>query len=91
QAYLDLHIPCTYIDKTDAPFPMEAGLRMQYQARFDPYAYGCALASIANEGGIDIYEHSPVTDMQEEEHGYRLLVNNTRVHADIVIFATQFP
>lgn len=50
QAYLDLHIPCTYIDKTDAPFPMAAGLRMQYQARFDPYAYGCALASIANEG-----------------------------------------
>ena len=66
QAYLDLHIPCTYIEKNDAPFPMEAGLRMQYQARFDPYAYGCALAEIAREGGIDIYEHSPVTDMQEE-------------------------
>ncbi|MFQ7537912.1 MAG: NAD(P)/FAD-dependent oxidoreductase [Clostridium sp.] len=64
---------------------------MQYQARFDPYAYGCALAEIAREGGIDIYEHSPVTDMQEEEQGYRLIVNGTCVHADIVIFATQFP
>ena len=91
QAYLDLHIPCTYIEKNDAPFPMEAGLRMQYQARFDPYAYGCALAEIAREGGIDIYEHSPVTDMQEEEQGYRLIVNGTCVHADIVIFAMQFP
>lgn len=91
QAYLDLHIPCTYIEKTKHPISIEAGLRMQYQARFDPYAYGCALANIASDQGVSIYEHSAVKDMQEEERGFCLQVNGTKIHADIVIFATQFP
>lgn len=44
---------------------MGAGLYMWYQARFDPCAYGCVLAEVAREGGIDIYEYSLVTDIQE--------------------------
>lgn len=91
QAYLDLKIPCTWLDAQDTPIPMKAGLKMPYQARFNPYAYGLGLAKAAHEEGIDIYEHSPIHDMKEEEHGYALYVNDTIVHADIVIFATQFP
>lgn len=92
QAYLDLHIPCTYIEKTTEIIDIEAGLQMHYQAKFNPYEYGCALAKIVSETGIRIFEHSPVETMVEEDDGsYTLLVNGKMVHANKVIFASQFP
>ena len=92
QAYLDLHIPCTYVEHQEGPIPMEAGLKMHYQARFNPYAYGLALADIITQAGISIYEHSPVETMiEEDDDTYTLLVNGCKVHANRVIFASQFP
>lgn len=92
QAYLDLHIPCTYLEQQEGPIPYLAGLKMHYQARFNPYAYGLALAEIVHQAGISIYEHSPVETMIEEEDGtYTLLVNHHKIHANQVIFTSQFP
>ncbi|MEG2506995.1 MAG: FAD-dependent oxidoreductase [Longicatena sp.] len=92
QAYLDLHIPCNYTNTPSQPFPMEACLSMHYQATFDPYAYGLALSEIVVEEDISIFENSPVETMIEEEDGtYTLLVNHQKVHANKVIFTSQFP
>lgn len=91
QAYLDIGIPCEYMNNTQSPFPYEAGLAMKQQARFDPYAYGTALAKITHDMGVPIYEQSPVQEVIKEDQGYRLTINDIYVHADIVIFATQFP
>ena len=92
QVYLDLHIPCTYVEKQTTPFAMKAGLIMHYQAVYDPYAYACGLAKVLRDAGVSLYEHSPVSDLQEEADGsYTLLCNNQRIHAKKVILATQFP
>lgn len=91
QAYLDLDIPCEYIDQTDTPFPIEAGLIIKQQAHFDPYAFGCAIAEIIEKKGIQLYEHSPVTEMIKEHEKYKLIVHDQYVYADDVIFASQFP
>lgn len=92
QAYLDLRIPCTFIEHTPFPFAIEAGLQMHYQAKFNPYAYGQALAKMISEAGIHIYEHSPVETMVNDDDGtYTLLVNGKKIHANKVIFASQFP
>lgn len=92
QAYLDLLIPCDFVKDTAYPIDIEAGLIMHYQAKFDPYAYGLALADIVAKTGISIFEQSPVATMINEEDGtYTLLVNEHKVHANKVIFASQFP
>lgn len=91
QAYLDIHIPCEYLNASKTDFPYEAALAMKQQARFDPYAYGTALADITHKMGIPIYEHSPVQEVIKTDQGYRLTINDLYVYADIVIFATQFP
>lgn len=93
QAYLDLDIPCSYIENKTAPFPMEAGLIMYNQARFNPYAYLIGLASIIHKQGLAIHEHSPVTNLVHEENGtYTIILENkVKVHANKVILATQFP
>ena len=82
QVYLDLHIPCTYVEKQTTPFAMKAGLIMHYQAVYDPYAYACGLAKVLRDAGVSLYEHSPVSDLPEEADGsYTLLCNNQRIHA----------
>lgn len=93
QAYLDLEIPCTYVENTPYPFPIEAGLIMHQQAKYDPYAYLLGLTKLIEQANISIFEESPVTEMVKEEDGtYTLLLKNRqKVHANKVILATQFP
>lgn len=91
QAYLDMGIPCSYEEHQKEPFEMEAVLTMHHQARFDPYRYGLGLADVLKSRGITIYEHSPVKTMHPVQDGYELFVNDHIVHANYVIFASQFP
>lgn len=91
QAYLDLEIPCAYVTQTKYPFDIKAGIVMKQQAKFNPYAYALGLSDIVHKAGISIYEHSPVETMIEEDGHYTLWVNKHKVHANKVIFASQFP
>lgn len=92
QAYLDLHIPCHYEEETQDPIPTKARLHMHYQAKYNPYAYGVALRQIIQDTGMQVFEHSPVdTMLKDDDGGYIVIVNEKKIHANKVIFTSQFP
>lgn len=91
QACLDLHIPCTYVEETSFPFPIEAGIRFSHQAKYDPYRYLLGISDVLDEKGIQIYEHTPVTTIKHLETGYEIACGDYHVHAQRVVMATQYP
>lgn len=91
QACLDLGIDCEYICETKYPVPLKAGIRFHQQAQFHPVKYLHALASIISEAGISIYEHTPVTSMEERDDAILIKAGGYEVTAKHVVFATQFP
>lgn len=90
QTYIDLKIPAIYEDK-HLPYNAIAGIAMKNQAQFDPYAYGLGLAKIVKERNIPIYENSNVFSMENTNDTYTIFVNDHKVIANKVVFASQFP
>ena len=91
QAYLDLEIPCEFLRSTTKPIPMEAGILVHDQAKFNPYSYCLGLSDVLDQDNVPIYEHSPLSDMTTTDHGYELMVNDHIVTANKVVFTCQFP
>lgn len=92
QAYLDMEISCSYSDDIQKGFPAKAILSMHEQACFDPYRYGLGLSDVLDKRGVFIYENSSVKTMiTKEDQSYEVVVNDHIVHANKVIFASQFP
>jgi len=91
QAYLDLGIPCEYLEKQDAPLPWKAALRIQDQLGYDPYAYLLGLSDCLDEKNISIYEHSCAQAVEKDGNGWRVSVNNHYVYAQNIVSATMTP
>lgn len=91
QAYLDLHIPCTFLD--DHQFSQgKAALIMHEQATFQPYAYLQGLANIITKQKGIIYEQSSVQEVLKQENNiYQVLCNSHHIYAKNVVLATQIP
>lgn len=69
-----------------------AAIEFPMQAQFNPYKYVLKLAKKCEEGHSEIYENSKVIDIEEEEKGYRVqLENGVIVKTKYVIISTKYP
>lgn len=65
---------------------------MPGQARFDPLAYLHHLLDSAVKQGVQIYEHTTVTDVEEDASLHvRTYGNGPSVTAEHVVVASHFP
>lgn len=91
QAYLDLGIPCHFIETTDFPIPFAAGIQLDEQGSYDPYRYLLGLSDILDAAGISIYEHSAATSIEKDGIGWLVHVQDHVIHAQNIVSATQLP
>ena len=69
-----------------------AAIEFSGQAQFNPYKYVSELAKKCEQGHSKIYENSKVIDINEEERGYSIeLENGVIVKAKYVVIATKYP
>ena len=69
-----------------------AAIEFPNQAQFNTYKYTSELAKICEQSHSKIYENSKVVDIEEEERGYSVeLDNGTVVRAKYVVLATKYP
>lgn len=91
QSCLDLGIPCTYVEECNYPISIRGGIRFFNQAKYNPYAYLLGLSDILDERGIQIFEHTPMINLEKGEHGYVVKLQRSVIHAQKIVFASQFP
>ncbi|GAB1158167.1 FAD-dependent oxidoreductase [Paenibacillus illinoisensis] len=91
-AYGKLNIPGQWVDPLPIQVPSRAGIKMPGQARFDPLAYLHHLLDSAVKQGVQIYEHTTVTDVEEDASLHvRTYGNGPSVTAEHVVVASHFP
>jgi glycine/D-amino acid oxidase-like deaminating enzyme/nitrite reductase/ring-hydroxylating ferredoxin subunit len=71
------------------PYPVHKALIVSNQAQFHPLSYVRQLASAIRSGRCEIYEMSPVTDVDESTGLIKTLQG--RVHAQHIVMATHTP
>ncbi len=80
-------LPAHYLQETDLPFPVQAAVRFDEQAHFNPYHYCVGLAAAIDGDGSHIFESSRVTDVD----GGTVKTGAGEVAADQIVLATQIP
>jgi glycine/D-amino acid oxidase-like deaminating enzyme/nitrite reductase/ring-hydroxylating ferredoxin subunit len=60
-------LPVQFVEQSDLPFPIQAGVLLEHQAAFDPLAYCRGLARVLEALGCLIYEGSRVSDVTEAD------------------------
>lgn len=91
QAYLDIGIPCEYLEAQEKPLAWKAAIRVDHQLGYDPYAYVLGLSDCLDQEGIAIYEHSAAAAIEKEGSGWRVSVNQHVIYAQNIVSATMTP
>ncbi len=91
QAYLDIGIPCEFLDSQEYPIAYQAAIRIKNQLGYDPYAYLLGLSDCLDQEGIKIYEHSPATAIEKDGSGFKVSVNGHLIYAQNIVSATMTP
>ena len=81
-----------YSDGSNLGFPNEGYMEVKNQAKFHPLKFLYPLSEKASDSGVDIYEHTEATNIEQmKERGVRVTTNRGIVTADKVIVATYEP
>ena len=75
----------------DLPFSVKAAMRFDGQAQFHPRKFALAVAQAFPGGGCEIYENTPVADIEEGRINTITTAAGAKVKADKVVLATHFP
>lgn len=93
-AYEKLNIEGNYLTEMPIDIDIEAAVQMRNQAQFHPVTFLHKVLDVMKEAGVEIYEHSLVMDVEQEENGQKTkleLENGNVVTCSSAIFATHFP
>ena len=82
-AFLDKDVPL--------PFPTHGGMRFDNQAEFHAGRYTAGLARLATEAGVEIYENTRGTDVDENDGGCIVHTPRGQIRAGHVVVATLMP
>jgi glycine/D-amino acid oxidase-like deaminating enzyme/nitrite reductase/ring-hydroxylating ferredoxin subunit len=85
-----LGLRATLVDATPLPFPVAGALRVEEQALFHPLRYAAALARAFTAAGGQLFEDTPVTEV-EVNSSCRVHAGGRIVGAAHVVHATQSP
>ncbi|KAL0222624.1 hypothetical protein RCL1_002478 [Eukaryota sp. TZLM3-RCL] len=96
EACCSLGIPCRLATRAEleAEIPMDAicGVTFENQIEFNPVKYCQELARLVKESGSQVYEHTRVVDVKEDETSNRVVLENGFiVDAKFVVVATHLP
>lgn len=83
-----------YVEAQNIQIPLKALAAIEFpnQAQFNPYLYVSELANICAKDHTQIYENSKVIDVEDDEKGYIIkLENGATVKAKYVVIATKYP
>lgn len=85
-----LDLPASFTTSTPLPFDIEAAVRFDDQASFNPREYLLALAQGISDRGNHIFEQTPAVDIEPGEP-CRVITKQGTVTATDVVVATNFP
>jgi glycine/D-amino acid oxidase-like deaminating enzyme/nitrite reductase/ring-hydroxylating ferredoxin subunit len=92
RAASEVGIEAEYIESIPFDIPIQAGIRFANQAQFHPRKYLMRLAKYIHEKGCNIYERSPVVDLEENDGVYTLkTAAGCKVRATTVVIASHYP
>jgi glycine/D-amino acid oxidase-like deaminating enzyme len=83
-----LGLPASFTRDTELPFPVEGAVRFTNQAQFDPRRY--LLGLIGAMGGVEVFEDSVVTGVDEGTPCVVQTENGSIVATDVIV-ATHMP
>lgn len=85
----ELGIPCEYFDKIESiPLDIKGALCFNNQGQFNPKKYLDALAKINEKLGVEIYENTPVLDVNLDKEYIVKCANNHIIKAKNLIVAS---
>ena len=87
-----LGIKAAFLEEIPLSFPIKAAVRFDNQAQFHPRKFLLPLAKNFSNNGGNIFEHSRVVDIEENEGGYVIITNQgKKVTAKKLIIASHYP
>ena len=91
KAVKELDFPCEFVDELPLPIQNLGAIKFPKQGQFNPRKYALKLCDVITQKGINIYENSVVTEIEKDDEGYIVSVNDKKVKAKSVILATHYP
>lgn len=87
-----LRLPASLVETADLPFEIEAAVRFDHQLHFHAGRYVAGLAGALSAVGTRVFEHSRVSEVEEERDGtVRVRTEDATVRANFVVVATLLP
>ncbi|MBK1813449.1 FAD-dependent oxidoreductase [Clostridium sp. YIM B02505] len=86
-----LGIKANYLDTVPLPFSVKAAVRFDDQAQFHPLKYLLALANDIPGDGSNIFEHTRVVDVDDNEKCVVKTDDGKKITASKIIVASHFP
>ncbi len=80
-----------FIEKTNLPFEIKAGIKFPNQAKFHPLKYLYAITAKLEEANVKIYTNSRVKDIERNENSYSVKTDKNSIKAKYVVMATHYP
>jgi glycine/D-amino acid oxidase-like deaminating enzyme len=85
-----LGVPVEFREQSEIPFIQHGYAYTENQGKYHPFKFMFALADIACAAGVEIFEHTRITSL-EENHRIILRHDKGEVRADHVLIATHYP
>jgi glycine/D-amino acid oxidase-like deaminating enzyme/nitrite reductase/ring-hydroxylating ferredoxin subunit len=86
-----LGIKAAYLEETPLPFSVKAAVRFDHQAQFHPRKFLLPLAEKITGSGGQIFERSPIVNIEEGDKCLLVTAQGKKVTADRVIIASHYP
>lgn len=78
--------------KNIVPIKPIAGIKFEKQAQFNPYKYLTSLAKVCVDAGINIYENTKITDLEEDNGTYKIKTEDGyTISSNYIVIATKYP
>ncbi len=91
EAYKRLNMDCELRENFQLPFPIEAGLILKNQYRFNPLKYLFKIADILIDNNIQIYENIRAIDIISDNKPYDIITDKGHIYADKIIVSSHYP
>lgn len=91
KAASSLGIEAYFVEDIPFPIPIKGAVRFNNQAQFHPLKYLFSLAKIINDKGVQIYEQTPIVDIEENGSYILVTADGKKITAEKVIIASHYP
>ncbi len=81
-----------FVEKSNLPFEIKAGIKLTNQAKFHPLKYLYGLVEVIKRNNIDIFTNSRVVEIKKKSEGYNVNTEDEKtIAAKYVVMSTHYP